>query len=73
MSTTRQWTVDCPTPGANVITSWVNCGACDDGHVDLSLSDDINFSPGDWLRCSECDGVGGWHICAFCADEEEAA
>jgi len=51
-------------------TSWVPCWNCggeggwDDEY--LMEEDPLWYGPGDYRRCDECRGKGGWHYCIRC-------
>lgn len=47
---------------------WVECHMidCEDGWYDEYEEDPINCSPGDYRKCGECGGEGGWFFCPCC-------
>ena len=42
---------------------WIECGACDDGYYDGYDDDPLWYNPGELVKCTQCDGVGGWLEC----------
>jgi hypothetical protein len=44
---------------------WAECHMidCEDGAYDLGEEDPINYAPGTYDTCRECDGKGGWWYC----------
>lgn len=51
----------CPKCGWDLI--WEDCGACEDGQVDVYDEDPLWFDPGDTEDCAQCGGDGGWWCC----------
>lgn len=45
---------------------WAECHMidCEDGVYDLGEEDCINYDPGTWATCYECNGKGGYWYCA---------
>ena len=54
----------CPKCG-NEFTHWRYC-ECDDGSIDLSNEDPINYMPGEWEICYDCGGTGIQSWCPKC-------
>jgi len=44
---------------------------CDEGFVDESEFDCINFAPGSYTPCDECKGKGAHKVCPECCAHEE--
>ena len=44
---------------------WADCWMidCEEGYYDLGEEDCINYDPGTYVKCSECEGNGGWWYC----------
>jgi hypothetical protein len=44
---------------------WADCWMidCEEGYYDLHEQDCINYDPGTYAKCSECEGKGGWWYC----------
>ena len=53
----------CPHCGNDM--DWADCWMidCEDGEYDLYEEDCINYGPGTYAKCQECDGNGGWWYC----------
>jgi hypothetical protein len=47
---------------------WAECYMidCEEGFYDLGEEDCINYDPGTYVKCRECDGNGGWWYCPVC-------
>lgn len=43
---------------------WEHCwNGCDDGWFDGYAEDPLWYDPGDYERCTECNGEGGYLVC----------
>jgi len=44
---------------------WAECHMidCEEGYYDLGEEDCINYDPGTYAMCGECEGEGGWWYC----------
>lgn len=53
----------CPHCGSCM--DWADCWMidCEEGYYDLGEQDCINYDPGTYAKCQECDGNGGWWYC----------
>ena len=53
----------CPKCGSCM--DWAECHMidCEEGYYDLGEEDCINYDPGTYAKCTECDGNGGWLYC----------
>jgi hypothetical protein len=53
----------CPKCGCEM--DWSDCWMidCEEGWYDISEEDPINYAPGTYVRCGECEGKGGWWHC----------
>jgi hypothetical protein len=51
-----------------VRAGWIPCTNlyCEDGFEDEYEMDAINFAPGSYTTCNECNGQGGHHVCSEC-------
>jgi len=63
----------CPHCGG--MMDWAECHMidCEDGQYDLGEEDPINFNPGTYATCAECDGNGGWWYCPNKACKPDSA
>lgn len=54
-------------------TYWEDCHSCGgEGGLDwedLQFVDPLWYSPGDFVKCDVCSGVGGWFVCLGDCDE----
>jgi len=50
---------------------WADCYEidCEDGSYDGYEEDPTWYDPGEWVKCSTCEGKGGWWICVRCSPE----
>lgn len=53
----------CPNCGQEM--DWEDCGLCDDGYItNLHEIDPLWHDEDDQERCEQCEGRGGWWLCA---------
>lgn len=57
----------CPECGTPMEWSPCHMIDCEEGNYDLYEEDPINYDPGTYAACSECDGEGGSWYCPKCS------
>lgn len=64
-----EW-IECEKHGTQPV-GFLDCNAigCDEGFVDESEFDCINYAPGSYEQCEECHGEGVFRVCPECCKD----